>query len=164
MDSVHLAACLRKIFRPSGTSHKLSSMRANLALWVGVQYDEHGSTTALLHLCLRVSERRFLFFFACLGDCEVMVYDSQQCKWRYLVEVKGPGSSSLRLDSAQMPGEHSSPRCVVANAPCNNRSGIAHGQRCSSNGTRDPIFMLLTQERLGRWRPTNTSRPACGAR
>ena len=73
------------------------------------QYDEHGSTTALLHLCLRVSEKRFLYFFACLGDVEVMWHCSRQRKWRYLVEVKGPGSSSLRLDAAQMPGEQALP-------------------------------------------------------
>jgi len=102
-------------------------MSAIIAPRCGMQYDEHGSTTALLHLCLRVSERRFLFFFACLGDCEVMVYDSQQCKWRYLVEVKGPGSSSLRLNSAQMPGEQCSPRYVLAEAHCNNRLDTAHG-------------------------------------
>ena len=69
-----------------------------------LQYDEHGSAAALLHLCLRVSHRRFLFFFACLGDVEVMWYDSKRRKWRCLVEVRGPGSSSLRLDAAQMPG------------------------------------------------------------
>ena len=36
------------------------------------QHDEHGSSTALLHLCMKVSQKRFLFFFACLGDTEVM--------------------------------------------------------------------------------------------
>ena len=36
----------------------------------GTQHDEKGSATALLHLCVKVSEKRFLFFFACLGDTE----------------------------------------------------------------------------------------------
>ena len=36
-----------------------------------VQHDEKGSATALLHMCVKVSDKRFLFFFACLGDTEV---------------------------------------------------------------------------------------------
>ena len=35
------------------------------------QHDEKGSATALLHLCVKVSDEQVLFFFACLGDTEV---------------------------------------------------------------------------------------------
>ena len=41
-----------------------------------LQHDERGSATALLHICVRLSEHRFLFFFACLGDTEVSALKS----------------------------------------------------------------------------------------
>ncbi len=42
---------------------------------VCAQHDEKGSATALLHLCVKVSEEQFLFFFACLGDTEACTRD-----------------------------------------------------------------------------------------
>ena len=38
-----------------------------------VQHDEKGSATALLHLCVKVSDEQFLFFVACLGDTEARI-------------------------------------------------------------------------------------------
>ena len=45
-------------------------VRAAVEMQLGMQHDEKGSATALLHLCVKVSDEQFLFFFACLGDTE----------------------------------------------------------------------------------------------
>ena len=58
----------------NGTLLRWMHLRAGLAdncdFSCCVQHDEKGSATALLHMCVKVSEKRFLLFFACLGDTE----------------------------------------------------------------------------------------------
>ena len=58
-----------------------------------LQHDERGSATAL-HICVRLSEHRFLFFFACLGDTEVI---STAARSRHFLH---PNRATVRSDAS----------------------------------------------------------------
>ena len=62
---------------------------------------------ALLHLCVKLSPKRFLFFFACLGDTEVIALLASKAALSYTqsgaCDRRGPDAACCSFSSAPPP-------------------------------------------------------------